>query len=146
VSTMRTSSARVSVGMVARYVLIGGLTFGIYFVLLRFLFGALGAAYPFAVAVAYASAVAFHFVANRQFTFQVGSRSFGVQAAKYAVVLLISYCSQLAAIYLLYELVKLNFYVAALAGIGVTLPVGFFLLRFWVFTPARVASQFGHRA
>lgn len=137
--------AQVTVGMTARYLLIGGLTFAVYFLLLGLLFDALRTPYPVAVVIAYSLAVAFHFFANRRFTFQVEALSADGQVAKYVVVLAVNYCLQVAVIYCLYELATFNFYLAALVGIAITLFVGFFLLRFWVFAPSTVASRYGHR-
>jgi len=138
---MQSPNAPASVGLVVRYLFIGALTFGAYFLLLDLLFSRLGAPYPLAVAIAYAVAVTFHFIANRRFTFQASTTaSLRAHAARYIAVLVINYLSQLAIIYFLFEVAGFSFYLAAIAGIGMTLVIGFILLRYWVFAPSGAAS------
>lgn len=116
-----------------RYLLVGGATFVCYFAFLGLLFSLLGLPYPLAVAIAYAIAVALHFLANRSYTFDAASASAAPQLTRYVAVVVLNYTVQLGIIFLAYDVAGWNFYVAAFLAILATLVSGFLLMKSWVF-------------
>jgi putative flippase GtrA len=118
---------------IARYLLVGLVTFCTYFVLLHVLIDLLDVRYPLAVGIAYPAAVVVHFFSNRKYTFRSTSEALVRQILRYLVLIVISYSLQVSTIYVLYEMLGLDFYFAVLCGIGTTLIFGFILQRHWVF-------------
>jgi len=123
-----------------RYLLVGGTTFVIYFGQVAALFSGLHVPYAVAVAIAYVIAMAFHFLANRTYTFHVGEGRVKTQLGRYVALVVFNCLLQLLVIYLIHDVCGQNFYVAALLGITITLVAGFVLMRFWVFMPGGDAS------
>ena len=117
----------------ASFLFVGGVTFACYFLLLAFLNEILALRYPIAVAIAYAVAVAFHFLANRLVTFRASAVPARKQLGKYVMLGLFNYVVQVAILGLTYDLLGWNFYLGAFLGILVTTSMGFVLLRTWVF-------------
>jgi len=115
------------------YLLIGGLTFVIYYAILWISFDFAGLPYPEAVAIAYSAAIIFHFLANRKITFKAGGTKFRHQILRYLSVALLNYVVQLVIIGLCYEIYGMNFYISAFFGVMSTLITGYLLMNFWVF-------------
>jgi putative flippase GtrA len=124
-----------------RYVIVGGLSFLIYFGLLGLFFSLLHTRYPVAVSIAYAFAVALHFLANRTFTFDAAGAPVAAQFGRYAGMVLLNYGIQIFVLYVVYDLCGLNFYLGAVSGVLATLVTGFFLMRTWVFAREKRKSQ-----
>jgi putative flippase GtrA len=116
-----------------RYVVVGGFSFLVYFGLLGMLFTALRAPYPVAVGIAYVFAVAVHFLANRIFTFGAAEAPVAMQLGRYAWVILLNYGIQISVLYVMYDLLRVDFYLGAVTGVLATLVAGFLLMRGWVF-------------
>lgn len=115
------------------FLLIGCLTFIIYYALLWICFGFAGLPYRAAVAIAYSSAIVFHFLANRKITFNAGVTKFWHQISRYMSVALLNYFVQLGIIGLCYEMYGMNFYISAFLGVLSTMITGYLLMNFWVF-------------
>jgi putative flippase GtrA len=118
---------------ISRYLLIGGLTFIIYYAFLWICFSFAGLPYFGAVAIAYAIAITFHFLAHRRITFNAGGSKVRHQIVRYLFVALLNYFIQLGVIRLCYEMYNINFYISAFFGVMSTLITGYFLMNFWVF-------------
>ena len=116
-----------------RYLVVGGISFGIYFGLLGLLFSGLRLRYPVAVGIAYVVAVGVHFLANRSFTFGAANAPMAMQLGRYAGMIVLNYAIQVSLLYVVYDLCGLNFYLGAFGGVLATLVTGFLLMRTWVF-------------
>ena len=115
------------------FLLIGGLTFIIYFVILWILFSLARLNYVGAVAIAYLAAIIFHFLTNRKITFNAGGTKFRYQILRYLSVALINYIIQLGVIRICYEMYGIDFYISTFFGVMSTMITGYFLMNSWVF-------------
>jgi putative flippase GtrA len=118
---------------IAIYLVVGGITAVIYYGLIGILWGLLGAHYLVAVSVAYASAVAFHFLANRRVTFDAFNYSAGRQLPKYVALAVFNYLLTLLVVDLAVRVAGLHVYIATTLAILTTLVPGYVGMRRWVF-------------
>ena len=130
---MQTSHRR-SVGA---YLVVGGITAAIYYALIGVLWGLLGAHYLLAVSVAYVSAVAFHFLANRRVTFEAFHENAGRQLPRYVAFAVFNYLVTLLVVELAVRFAGLHVYVGTTLAILATLVTGYVGMRHWVFARPR---------
>jgi len=116
-----------------RYMLIAAVTFCAYFVFLYFWTSLVHASYPVAVGISYGAALVIHFLANRSYTFRSGASAIRGQLLRYLITALLNYFVQILVIYTLFQLLGVNFYLAALVAVCANLVVGFVLQHNWVF-------------
>jgi putative flippase GtrA len=115
------------------YLVVGGLTALIYFGLIALGIEVLKIDYRIAVSIAYAFAVSFHFLANRKFTFRVVDNKVIRQSIRYLGVLLINYLITISVVFFLVTKHGASTYLSAAISIIVTVGVGYFASKFWVF-------------
>ena len=115
------------------YLVVGGLTALIYFGLIALGIEVLKIDYRVAVSIAYAFAVSFHFLANRKFTFRVVDNKVIRQSIRYLGVLLINYLITISVVFFLVTKHGASTYLSAAISIIVTVGVGYFASKFWVF-------------
>ncbi len=118
---------------VFRFLLVGGLTFSIYYGFLWIAYGFFHMPYPGAVAVSYSFAIIFHFLASRKITFNSLGTKPQKQVVRYLAVAALNYLVQLGVIRLCFEIYGINFYISTFFGILLTMIIGFILMNFWVF-------------
>lgn len=118
---------------IARYGVVGVLTFILYMSVLFLCRDLLGFPYVPAVLVSYLVSVTAHFSLNRKVTFSSTSGNVKQQLLRYFVVTAINYLIQLFAIWLGFEKIGLPFYVAAFVASVIVMFSGYTLSRFWVF-------------
>ena len=126
---MQTSRLR----RIGTYLVIGGLTAAIYYALIGILWGLLGAHYLVAVSVAYVSAVAFHFLANRRVTFDAFHDSARRQFPRYVALAVFNYLVTLLVVDVAVRVAGLHVYVGTTLAILTTLVPGYVGMRRWVF-------------
>jgi len=115
------------------YLIVGGLTFLIYFGFIALTVEMLQLDYRVGVSIAYVIAVSFHFFANRMFTFRAGSDQLIHQSVRYVGVLLVNYLITMVVVSFLVVRMGLSPYFGAAFAIVVTVGVGYFASKFWVF-------------
>ena len=115
------------------YLLVGGFTFVLYYFLLWMLFDFFGIIHIISVTFSYLFSSIFHFIANRNITFNISRKTYSRQIFRYLSVAFLNYIIQLAAIVVLYDFFNLNLYLSALIGISITIVCGFMMLNNWVF-------------
>lgn len=115
------------------YLVIGGLTAVAYFGILALSVEILALDYRLSVSVAYIFAVSFHFLANRRFTFHRKDGQFIREGFRYSGVLLINYLITIGVVSFLVGKLGLSTYLSAVLSIVVTVGVGYFASKFWVF-------------
>ncbi|MFZ4524740.1 MAG: GtrA family protein [Chlorobium sp.] len=120
-----------------RFLLIGGLTFVIYYSILWMCFGFASLSYPKAVAISYSVAIIFHFYANKTITFNAERKKFWQQILSYIFVALLNYVLQISVIAICYGIYGVNFYISTFIGVMLTMITGYFLMSFWVFKKKR---------
>ena len=122
---------------IAAFLVVGGITAVIYYALIGILWGLLGAHYLAAVSVAYVSAVAFHFLANRRVTFDASRDSARRQLPRYVALAVLNYLVTLAVVALAVRVAGLHVYVGTTLAILATLVTGYVGMKRWVFARAQ---------
>lgn len=115
------------------YLVVGGITGAIYYGLVGILWGLLGAHHLIAVSVAYVSAVAFHFLANRRVTFDAFRDSPGRQFPRYIALAVFNYLLTLLVVDLAVRVAGMHVYVGTTLAILATLVPGYVGMKHWVF-------------
>lgn len=115
------------------YLIVGGLTAGIYFGFIALGVEILELDYRIAVSAAYAIAVSFHFLANRKFTFRVADNRVIRQSIRYMSVLMMNYLITISVVSLLVGKHGVSTYLSAAVSIMVTVGIGYLASKFWVF-------------
>jgi putative flippase GtrA len=120
-----------------RFLVVGGTTLVIYFVLQFLLEWAKLGSYV-ALTIAYATAIAYHFLMNRHFTFRSSAVDGGIMATlpRYASVVLLNYVILLIVVRLVMS-VGFRIQVGMFAGIVLTTIVSFVLAKSWIFRDSR---------
>ena len=112
---------------------VGLVTALLYFLAMWLAYGVLKLGYVLAVSVAYGLSTAFHYGANRYFTFVAQGGSVGRQLARYAVVWVLNYVVTLLVVRQCVEYWRLSPYVGVCCSVLITVCIGYFLSRYWVF-------------
>lgn len=115
------------------YLIVGGLTFLIYFGFIALTVEMLHLDYRVGVSIAYVFAVSFHFVANRMVTFRASGDRLILQSIRYAGVLLVNYLITMLVVSFCVGKLSLSPYLGAALAIVVTVGVGYFASKLWVF-------------
>jgi|UPI00055F1627 putative flippase GtrA len=117
----------------AKYSLVGGLTAAIYFSILLLTVELLHLGHVLAVSMSYTSAISFHFLANKMFTF--GSRGGNVsrEIFRYLCVALSNYLITLIVVYIVVDLAGGSTYLGVALSVAVTVGLGYGISRMWVF-------------
>src|ERR1041385_4529092 len=97
---------------IAIFLLVGGLTAAIYYLLIYALYGLLAIHYLVSVSIAYAAAVAFHFVMNRNVTFGGRNADPRRQGVRYIALAAFNYALNVTVVFVAVQLLALNVYVA----------------------------------
>jgi putative flippase GtrA len=119
---------------IAAYLVVGTLAAALYYLLIYVLYGLLTIHYLVSVSIAYAVAVAFHFLMNRNVTF--GSRDVNPrrQGVRYVALAAFNYALNVTVVFVAVDLLALNVYVSSALGIIATMVVGFLGMKHWVFS------------
>ena len=125
---------------ILRFLIIGYLTFVIYYSILWICFDYLTLPYPEAVAIAYSVGIIYHFLGNRKVTFNANKSKLSIQIFRYILLALLNYVIQLCAIKLCYEIYKINFYISTFIGVILTMATGYILMNYWVFLEKQVSK------
>ena len=116
-----------------KYLLVGGLTYFIYWFVLWVSYSVMYIKYTLSVTLAFVISVTFHFFAGRYYTFKAENAGINLQIMKYIVIMVISYFIQILVISILHEKMNLDFYTSTLlSSIPVTL-LGYLSSKSWIF-------------
>jgi len=118
---------------VISFLTVGGLTAILYFSLFSFFFEFMTWAYPKAISISYIFALLFHFNANRYFTFKGHGHSVLPHAIKYLCMIGLNYVVTLGITYIVVENMHLSPYFGLVISIAVTMNIGYFLSRYWIY-------------
>lgn len=124
---------KIGVATIFSYLIIGGLSAAINFLVFAFFYNYLGFHYKIAVTISYLIAVVFNFISNRYFTFKSGGRHIVRHFYRYLTMLLLNYTITLVTLHVIVEWLSLSAYLGLLVSIGITAFTGFSLSKFWVF-------------
>ncbi len=98
------------------------------------------------VSISYITAVTFHFLSNRFFTFQAGNANVYKQLVKYIIVTCVNYIITVVVVDVCVKILSLSPYIGVMAAIAITVMTGFLFLKYWVFgetSKLGKAKQFG---
>jgi len=86
------------------------------------------------VSISYLTAVTFHFLSNRSFTFQAGNANVFKQLVKYIAVTCLNYVITIVVVDVCVKIFFLSPYIGVMAAIATTVMTGFLFLKYWVFS------------
>lgn len=121
----------------------GGITAVIYFGLLAIFLDIMSLDYRMGVSVAYITAVAFHFFANRRLTFSSRNERPFRQVVRYLLMVAFNYLLTVMLVTVSVEKLGLSPYMGAAVAIVVTTGLGFFISKVWVFRKESIKSISG---
>lgn len=124
------------------FLVVGGLTSVIYFLLFGLLWDVLGINYRLGVFIAYILSTAFHFFANRRFTFKKQNDHWLGQAKKYIGMVIFNYIETYLIVSFVVETLKLSPYLGIFASISATIATTYLISYFWVF---KASLQYSRR-
>ena len=127
---MDLSALRDRYGPVVKWLIVGGATAVVDVVAFALVNGA-GAPIPVANAISTAVGMIFNYLVHRAWTFRDSSSSTASTAWRYVVQYALTWALTTALIYLLVLVVPA--WLAKALSIALTAPIGYLLLRFWVF-------------
>lgn len=125
---------------VAKFVIVGFVTFGIYFTSFHLFYGLAGIDYKIAVSLAYVITVISHFLLHRFFTFGAGDQLLAHNAAKYLLMLGLNYTITLMIVWFVVEILKISPYFGVIASTAATTCSNFFVMKYFVFRKQEIAS------
>jgi putative flippase GtrA len=115
------------------FLLVGGITAGLYFGLLALFLEVIRLDYKLGVSAAYLLAITFHFFSNRHLTFRSGHARIGPQVIRYLVVAFVNYLLTLAVVFVVVDGLRSNAYVGVMLSILCTVAFGYAASKIWVF-------------
>jgi len=116
-----------------KFGVVGAITAAIYFFVMWVASSILNFGYILAVSVAYFVSTSFHYLANRYFTFAAHGGRHSWQLARYLVLWTINYVITILVVSICVEHLGLSAYLGVCAAVVITVFVGYFLSRYWVF-------------
>jgi putative flippase GtrA len=129
-----------SFGSFPRFALAGLATAAVYFGLFGILEALLAWDYRLAVSLAYAAAIVFHFLVNRNVTFDGRHGRIGWQLIRYATVVALNYAVTILITTAFVEILQLSSYFGVIVAAATTTISGYILFRDWVFR-SRAATR-----
>jgi len=115
------------------YLFVGGVTFLIYIAIIALAVEIFNSDYRVGVSIAYLFAVTFHFFANRTFTFGATKYRLVDQSIRYVAILILNYLITLMIVSYCVSSLGFSPYLGAVFAIVLTVGVGYFASKFWVF-------------
>ena len=119
------------------YLYVGGVTFISYMAFIALAVEILNSDYRVGVSVAYLFAVTFHFFANRTVTFRAANYRLVDQSIRYIAILILNYLITLMAVSFCVGSLGFSPYIGAVFAIVLTVGVGYFASKFWVFRESK---------
>jgi putative flippase GtrA len=118
--------------MFTRYALVGLANTIIYFSLLWFFLDWNIFSYAVSVGLAFGIAMSFHYLANKYFTFESHSRSFG-ELVRYFSMAAVNYCVSLITVWFCLDIISVSTFFASVISSFIVIVLGYFIAFFWVF-------------
>lgn len=121
----------------AKFVVVGLVTFGIYFSVFHLFYGLVHLNYRIAVSLAYVITVISHFWLHRLLTFSAAEQQIMHNAGKYLLMLGVNYGITLAIVGVVVEVAELSPYIGVIASTATTAWMSFFVMKYFVFKSKR---------
>jgi putative flippase GtrA len=123
----------------ARFILVGAITFAINFLTFHLLYGVAKLDYRISVSLAYVITVISHFLLHRFFTFDAAEQQFVHNVGKYAAMLGLNYAITISMAWFVVEVLRLSPYFGVIASTLATASTSFFVMKYFVFRKSGVA-------
>lgn len=117
----------------SKFSFVGIVTAILYFFIMWFTLDNLELNYLISISLGYIIAMCFHFLANRHFTFDAKFGRRDTQLLRYIVLWGINYMVTLFVVNRSVEYFGLSIYLGLCASVLVTVFIGYFFSRYWVF-------------
>jgi len=117
----------------AKFVVVGIVTFGINFLFFHLFYGLFHWDYRIAVSLAYVITVISHFLLHRIFTFSAAEQQMVHNAGKYLLMVAVNYGITLTVVGLVVEVVGWSPYIGVIASTAATASTSFFVMKHFVF-------------
>ena len=121
----------------AKFVVVGIVTFGINFLFFHVFYGLFHWDYRIAVSLAYVITVISHFLLHRIFTFSAAEQQMVHNAGKYLLMLAVNYGITLTVVGFVVEVVGWSPYIGVIASTAATASTSFFVMKYFVFKSKR---------
>lgn len=112
---------------------VGTITAALYFFVMWATVSLLAMNYIVAVTLSYATSTAFHFFANRHFTFKATGDQHKKQLLRYAVMWVINYLITIVVVSICVEKFLFSPYIGVCVSVCFTMFSGYGIARYWVF-------------
>ncbi|MBB3457294.1 putative flippase GtrA [Rhizobium sp. BK313] len=122
---------------VIKYFLVGALTAALYFSVLFLTVTVLHLHHVVAVSISYFCAIAFHFSANKIFTFRSRSPKILMEALRYICLVVVNYIITLIVVYIVVDVSGQSTYLGVGVAVAVTVGLGYGVTKLWVFQHSR---------
>lgn len=113
--------------------IIGAFTALIYFLLFAVMWEMFHINYKIAVTFSYIGSILFHFLMNRNVTFQSTKKSILPQVTRYTLMAAVNYLITIIVVELSVKAFFLSPYVGVLIAVGITVVSGYLMSKVWVF-------------
>lgn len=123
---------------VIRFLIIGGISFGIDFGLLIFLHEAAGIALWIATPMAFLTSLVFNFLLQRRFAFQA-TNTVPVSAVKYGLLVVFNVLAT-DIIVLLFAQTELTYAAGKVVSTAATMAWNFFIYKYWIFPSIKTVT------
>ena len=123
---------------IARFTVIGFVTFGINLASFHLFYGLLSLDYITSATLAYPIAVVSHFLLHRFYTFCAGEQAMLANFGKYLIMLAVNYVSTIAVIWLAVEIQGLSPYFGLIASTAISACLNFLMMKHFVFDSKRL--------
>ncbi len=115
------------------FLITGGVTSVVYFLLFFLLWNLLSLNYHVAVSIAYLGSVLFYFNTNRKMTFKSQDTRVLQQLVRFGFMVVISYFITLLTVHGMVEYIRFNPAIGMAMGIIITTPANYIMAKWWVF-------------
>lgn len=123
----------------AKFILVGGITFGIKLSMVYVFYGLGKLDYRVSVSLAYWITVICHFLLHRFFTFEAADQQMVHNLGKYLAMLGLNYAITLLMAWFVVEVLGLSLYYSVVADTAVTAITSFFVMKYFVFKRSEVS-------
>lgn len=116
-----------------RFLLVGGVSALVQFLVLALCLQLLDFGYLPSSAVAYVTSVAFHFLANRYFTFRLNGTPSLTEVRRYVAIVVLNFIVTMTITTLTVEIFNLTPYIGTIFSIVATVGITFVSGKYWIF-------------
>ena len=115
------------------FIMVGGFTAGLYFLLFTIFSAVLHGNYQAAISISYIICVGFQFTVNRKFTFKSKKNNLKHQIPRYLALLFLNYMITLAVLHITVETFHYSPYLGMVFTLGFSFILNYIICKLWIF-------------